>query len=169
MRNLSNIFVNHDCTTAHLPDFIHSEKYTMNIHPCTTVKNMDDSKKQQPTSSASSGHVGDPPNLTVPRTRKKRWHFKNLIAAVSLGALIIILYLLRSVFFPNYAGLVVALCCVAIGLFLVRGVIHMLLDFDKVEEAEINKKESKDLPLEANAVVQETGISPQTSDIKQNR
>jgi 3-hydroxyacyl-CoA dehydrogenase len=105
---------------------------------------------------------------TEPQAQKKRGHHKSLIAAASLGAVIIMLYLFRSVIFPSYAGLVVALCCVAIGLFLVRGVIHMLLDFDKVEEAEINKKESKDLPLEANAVVQETGISPQTSDIKQN-
>jgi hypothetical protein len=103
------------------------------------------SPEEQPTTKPSS----KPQNSTVP-TWKKRWHFKGLIVVTSLNVLIVTIYLLRSAIFPNYLGLVVALCVVAFGLFLVRGVIRMLAEFDKLQDQQTNVKEAAISPLEAN-------------------
>jgi hypothetical protein len=123
-------------------------------------KHMNDSRKQQLAGKASS----NPQNSTAP-TWKKRWHFKGLIVVTSLSVLIVTIYLLRSVLFPNYLGVGVALCFVACGLFLVRGVIRMFLEFDKLQDPGLEENESTTSPSGANVVGQETDCSTRPPEI----
>jgi hypothetical protein len=118
-------------------------------------KHMNESRKQQLAGKASS----NPQNPTTPKTRKKRWHFKSLLVVMSLSVLVVGIYLLRSVLFPNYLGVGVALCFVASGLFLVRGAIRMFLEFDKLQAPGLKENESTTSPSEANVVGKETDCS----------
>jgi hypothetical protein len=100
-----------------------------------------------------------PQNSVTPKTWKKRWHIKGLLVVMSLIVLIAGTYVLRSMLFPNYFGVGVALCVVAFGLFLVRRAIRMLLEFDKSEEQALKENEAAKSTSEANCVGQEMDCS----------
>ena len=129
---------------------------------------MDDSKEQRLASTASSDHRGVSQNPTVPRTRMKRWHFKSLIVVVSLGVFVVVVCLLRSVLVRNYFGLGVALCFVTCGLFLVRHLIRLLLEEDKLQDPQIKENEATIAPPDANALGQETDYTSRAADTEQN-
>src|ERR1700677_2696626 len=80
------------------------------------------------------------PQISTAPTWKKRWHFKGLIVGTSLSVLMITICLLRSAIFPNYLGLVVALCVLGCGLLLVRRVIRLMAEFDKLQEPQLDEK-----------------------------
>ena len=124
-------------------------------------KHMNESEEQQMAGEASS----NPQNSTTPKTWKKRWNFKSLVVVMSLIVLIAGTFLLRSVLFPNYLGVGIALCVVAFGLFLVRGAIRMLLEFDKLEEQALKENEATTSPSEANVVCRETDCSAHPPEI----
>jgi hypothetical protein len=111
---------------------------------------MHDSKEQQLASEDSSKRYGDSQNQTTSRTWKTRWRFKSLIAVVSSGVLMVVIYLLRAVLVPNYVGIGVALCFVACGLLLVRHLLRMLLDADKLQDSQLKASEASLSPTEAN-------------------
>ena len=89
------------------------------------------------------------PRDSTPPTWKKRWHFHGVIVVTTLSALIVIIYLLRSAIFPNYLGLLVALCVAGCGLLLVRRVIRLMAEFDKMQEAHPDEYETVTRPSEA--------------------
>jgi divalent metal cation (Fe/Co/Zn/Cd) transporter len=122
---------------------------------------MNESKKQQLAGEASSNLQ----NPTTPKTWKKRWHIKSLLVVMLLIVLIAGAYLLRSVLFPNYLGVGIALCVVAFGLFLVRGAIRMLLEFDRLEEQALKENEAATSTSEANVVGQERDCSAYPPEI----
>ena len=83
---------------------------------------------------AKSGQLGEPLRPTTSVTGRKGWHFASLIVLIPLGAIAIIVYLLRSVLAERYEGLGAALCAVACGGFLVWHAIHLFAEEDKLQD-----------------------------------
>jgi len=85
-----------------------------------------------------SGHPGVSLDPATPVARRKRWRFTRLIALMSLGAIPVIVYLLRHAPADMLEGLGVALCAIACGAFLDWCLIHLLAEEDKLQEEQLN-------------------------------
>jgi hypothetical protein len=94
------------------------------------------------------------------RPRWRRWHLKSSIVLMALGAIAIIVYLLRSGLGEQYEGLGAALCVVACGGFLVWHVIHLFAEQDALEEQLIDVDRAKVSTPEPNRTDQETNPTP---------
>jgi hypothetical protein len=90
-------------------------------------------KSTEAVQTAKSEHPGTALRSTTPVTRRKRWHFASLIVLMSLGAIAVIVYLLRSVLAERYEGLGAALCAIACGGFLVWHLIHLFAEEDQLQ------------------------------------
>jgi hypothetical protein len=86
-----------------------------------------------------SGNPGDPLHPTTSVTRRKRRHFIELIALISLGAIAFIIFASRSVIAQPYEGLGIALCAVACGALLVRHAFRVLTEQDKLQEEQLDQ------------------------------
>lgn len=82
--------------------------------------------------------------------RKKRWCSAGLIVPMSLGAIAILIYLLRSEIGEIYEGFGVALCAIACGLLLVRHFLRVLAEEDQLDEKLLNANPAADLPSKPN-------------------
>ncbi len=107
----------------------------------------------------TSGQLGEPLHPTTLVARRKGWHFASLIVLLPLGAIGVILYLLRSAFAEEFEGIGAALCAVACGGFLVWHVIHLFAEQDKVEEEQLNPTQATVSPPEPNPVRQESNLT----------
>jgi hypothetical protein len=87
---------------------------------------------------------------TTPVARKKRWLSAGLIIPMSLGAIAILIYLLRHEVGEQYDGFGIALCAIACGLLLVRHFLGVLSEEDKLDEEQLNANPAADLPSEPN-------------------
>lgn len=81
-----------------------------------------------------------------------------------LGAVAIIVYLVRSGLAQQYEGLGAALCAVAVGLFLVWHTIHFFAEQDAAEE----QNEATVLAERLNAADKETSSAAPSSESGQN-
>ena len=106
------------------------------------VINTDRTKSIEDVQATKPAQLGEPLRPTTPVTRRKRWHFANLIVLMSLGAIGVVLYLLRSAFAEEFEGLGAALCAVACGGFLVWHLIHLLAEEDKLQEQKLNANQA---------------------------
>ena len=84
--------------------------------------------------------TGDPGKRVRPRWR--HWHFKSRIVLMILGAIAIIVYLVRSGLGKQYEGLGAALCVVACGGFLVWHVIHLFAEQDQLQEQQLHANQA---------------------------
>lgn len=106
---------------------------------------MSDNKTGQPTISTKSIQGGQPGRSVA---RCKRWHFRSRFFLMFLGAVAIIVYLVRSGLAKQYEGLGAALCAVACGLFMVWHAIHLFTEQDKYEEQHEQEFEAAELSAE---------------------
>ncbi len=91
---------------------------------------------------SKSGNPGEPLDPTTLVAQRKRRHFVKLIALMSLGAIAIIIYVLRPALVRSYEGIAVALCVAACGLFLVRRFIRVLAEEDKLQDQELDANQA---------------------------
>jgi F0F1-type ATP synthase assembly protein I len=134
---------------------------------------MSDSNKEQPAINArrnksietvqatKSDQPSDPLHPTTSATRRKRRHFVELIALISLGATAFIIFVSRSAIAQPYEGLGIALCAVACGVLLVRHAFRVLTEQDKLEEEQVNADQATVSPSQSNPV--ETQANPTVS------
>jgi hypothetical protein len=113
-------------------------------------KCMSDSNKEQPAintrhnksieavQATKSDQSSNPLHPTTLVARRKRRHFVELIALISLGAIAFIIFVSRSVIAQPYEGLGIALCAVACGGLLARHAFRVLTEQDKLEEEQVN-------------------------------
>lgn len=114
---------------------------------------MNDSKKEQlaiktdhtetieAVQSTTSGQLGEPLHPTTSVTWRKCWHVVSLIVLMPLGAIGVILYLLRSAFAEEFEGIGAALCAVACGGFLVWHLSHLFAEEDKLQDQQLSNHE----------------------------
>lgn len=105
---------------------------------------------------------GQPSEALSPTTsvnRRKGWHFVSLIVLLPLGAIGVILYLLRSAFAEEFEGIGAALCVVACGGFLVLHVIHLLADQDKLQEQQLNSNRATASPSQPSPLGPHTNLT----------
>jgi hypothetical protein len=112
--------------------------------------NTDRAKSTEVVQAAKPDQFDESMQLTTPVTPRKGWHFISLIFLMPLGAIGVVLYLLRHVFTADYEGLGAALCAVACGGFLVRHVIHLFAEEDKMQDQQRNANQATVLPLKPN-------------------
>jgi hypothetical protein len=115
-----------------------------------------------------SGQPGEPLHPTTPVTRRKRWHFASSIVLMSLGAIAVIVYLLRSALAEEYEGLGAALCAVACGGFLVWHLIHLLAEEDKLQDQQLNANQATVSPPEPNPAELQTNLTTPPPEAGQN-
>jgi divalent metal cation (Fe/Co/Zn/Cd) transporter len=82
-------------------------------------------------------------------SRWRRWHHKSRIVLMMLGAVAIVVYLLRAGLAQQYAGLGAALCVISLGGFLIWHLVHLFAEEDVIEEREINKPDVTTPPRES--------------------
>ena len=99
-----------------------------------TAINTDRAKSIEAVQMAKSSQLGEPLRRTTSVTRRKGWHFASLIVLMPLGAIGVILYLLRSAFAEEFVGLGAALCAAACAGFLVWHLIHLFAEEDKLQD-----------------------------------
>ena len=103
---------------------------------------MSDSNKSDQT----SGSI----DTTTSVAQRKRRHFIELIALISLGAIGFIIFASRSAIAQPYEGLGIALCAVACGVLLVRHAFRVLTEQDKLEEEQVNTDQATVSPSQSN-------------------
>lgn len=118
--------------------------------------NTDNTKSSEAVPATKSGHLGERLRPTTPIARWKHWHFKSSIILMSLGAIAVIVYLLRSGLGKQYEGLGAALCAVACGGFLVWHAIHLFAEQDALEEQQLHVNQATASSPQPNPVGQET-------------
>jgi len=108
-------------------------------------------KSTEAAQATKSGH-GEPPSPAAPVARRKRWLFAILIVLIASGALPVIFFLFRSQleYHGRYKGLLIALCAVAFGVFLVRRLVLGMEEEDKLEEEQRDANPATVSPSEAN-------------------
>jgi hypothetical protein len=119
-----------------------------------------------------SGNPDDPLHPTTSVTRRKRRHFIELIALISLGVIGFIIFVSRSAIAQPYEGLGIALCAVGCGVFLVRHAFRVLTEQDKLQEEQFNADQAIASPSEPNPAGQETnstGPKPEVGQSIKNR
>ena len=89
-----------------------------------------------------SGNPGEPLHPTTSVTRRKHLYLIGLIALVSLGAIVVIVFVSRSGLAHSYEGLAAALGVVACGVFLVRRFIRVLAEEDRLQDKQFNANQS---------------------------
>ena len=112
-----------------------------------------------------SNQPGEPLPPTTPVTRRKRWHFASSIVLMSLGAIAVIVFLLRSVLAERYEGLGAALCAVACGGFLVWHLIHLFAEEDKMQ---LNANQESVSPPEPDPAGPQTNLTTPPPEAGQN-
>jgi hypothetical protein len=122
-------------------------------------KCMSDSSKSDQT----SGSI-DP---TTSVARRKRRHFIELIALISLGAIGFIIFASRSAIAQPYEGLGIALCAVGCGIFLVRYAFRVLTEQDKLEEEQVNANQATVSPSQPNSAGLQTNATAPSPDAGQ--
>jgi len=83
-----------------------------------------------------------------------------------LGAIGVVLYLLRSAFAEEFEGVGAALCVAACGGFLVWHVIHLFAEQDKLQEEQLNQATVS--PPEPSPAGQETNLTTPPPEAGQN-
>jgi small neutral amino acid transporter SnatA (MarC family) len=121
---------------------------------------MSDSNKSDQT----SGSI-DP---TTSVARRKRRHFIELIALISLGAIGFIIFASRSAIAQPYEGLGIALCAVACGVLLVRHAFRVLTEQDKLEEEQVNADQATVSPSQPNSAGPQTNPTVSLPEADQN-
>jgi hypothetical protein len=131
------------------------------------------SKSIEAIQTTKSGDPGRPrqPNASV--NRRKRWRFAGLIVLMLSGAIPVIGYLLQSETAARFAGVGAALCAIACGGLLVRHLLRVMADEDKLQEEQLNADQATVSPSESNPAGQQTdSITPPPEagqDIKQRK
>jgi len=121
---------------------------------------MSDSNKSDQTSS--------PIDPTTSVARRKRRHFVELIALISLGAIGFIIFASRSVIAQPYEGLGVALCAVACGVLLVRHALRVFAEQDKLDEEQLNANQATTSSSEPNPAGLKTNLTTPPPEEGQN-
>jgi hypothetical protein len=89
------------------------------------------------------------PRSSTPVAHWKRWKLRSSILLMVLGALAVIVYLMRSGLAKEYEGLGAALCAIACGGFLVWHAVHLFAEQDRIEE-QFDEDEARASSREAN-------------------
>ena len=115
-----------------------------------------------------SRYYGESLPLTTPVARRKRWSSARLIALISLGAIPVIVCLLRYVPAERLEGLGVALCAIACGGFLIRHLLRMMAEEDKLQEQLFNANQATVSPSESNLARQKMNPTTPAPEAGQN-
>lgn len=94
---------------------------------------MSDNKIEQPINQPGRRHV-------------RRWKHKTSVLLMLLGAVAIVVYLLRSGLAKEYEGLGAALCAFAVGGFLIWHAVHLFTEEDAFDEQQLRAKHSSQQP-----------------------
>ena len=97
-----------------------------------------------------SGHPGESLHPSTPVARRKRWSSARLITLSSLGAILVIVCLLRHVPAERLEGLGAALCVIACGGLLIRHLLRVMAEEDMLEEEQLNANQATVSHPEAN-------------------
>jgi hypothetical protein len=109
----------------------------------------------------------DPPSQSLsPETRRKRWYFIGLIGLLLLGAIPIIGYLRQSETAKRLEGLGLAFCAIAWGGFLIRHLMQVLMEEDKLEEQQFNANQVTVPPSNSNTAQNNLAAPP--AEARQN-
>jgi hypothetical protein len=117
------------------------EKLAINTRGNKSIEAVQATKSDQPS---------DPLHSTTLVARRKRRHFVEFIALLSLGAIAFIIFVSRSAIAQPYEGLGIALCAVACGILLVRHAFRALMEQDKLQEEQHNAYQESVSPLQSN-------------------
>ena len=104
---------------------------------------------------------------TTSVTRRKRRHFVELIALISLCVIGFIIFASRSAIAQPYEGLGIALCAVGCGIFLVRHAFRVLTEQDKLEEEQVNADQATVSPSQPNSAGLQTNPTTPSPDAGQ--
>ncbi len=115
-----------------------------------------------------SGHPGESLHPATPLARRKRWSSARLIALISLGAIAVIVHLLRNVPAAKLEGLGAGLCAIAFGGFLVRQLVRGMEAEDELEEEQRNASPATVSPSESNLARQEMNPTTPPPEAGQN-
>jgi hypothetical protein len=133
--------------------------------PATNTRRNKSIEAVQATTSDKPGDPLYPPTLVA---RRKQRHFVELIALIALGAIAFIIFVSRSVIAQPYEGLGVALCAVACGVLLVRQVIRLMAEQDKLEEEQVNADQATISPTQPNSTRLQMNHSAPPSEAAEN-
>jgi hypothetical protein len=86
------------------------------------------------------------PIINTGRRPVTRWKHRSSILLMLLGAVAIVVYLLRSGLAKQYEGLGAALCVVALGGFLIWHLVHLFTEQDAIDEQQFRAKPSSPQP-----------------------
>lgn len=130
---------------------------------------MNHQKNEQSANDASRARSVEPIQASKPAVvKRKRWHFAGLIVLIPLGAIGVILCLLRSALAEEFEGTGAALCAVACGGFLIWHVIHLFAEQDALEEQQLHLYQATVSSSEPNPVGQETNLTTPPPESGQN-
>jgi positive regulator of sigma E activity len=141
---------------------------------------MNDSKEEQPDVNTSrtksietvqatkSGNHGKPPYPTISITRRKRLRFIGLIALVSLGAIVVIVFVSRSGLAHSYEGLAAALCVIACGVLLVRRFIRVLAEEDELQAKQLKVNQATVSPSHPNPAGPQANLTAPSPEAGEN-
>lgn len=121
--------------------------------------NTNRTKSIEAVQATKSGHPGVSMHPATPVARRKRWPFTRLIALMSLGAIPVIVYLLRHAPADMLEGLGVAFCAIACGAFLDWCLIHLLAEEDKLQEEQLDANQATVSPPEPNPAGQKADLT----------
>jgi hypothetical protein len=103
---------------------------------------------------AESAQLGVPAQPLAAASRKKRWHFVSLVALIVLGVIPVIGYLLQSDTRQRLEGTGLAICAIAWGGLLIRHLILVLEEEDKIEEQQLGANRAIISPSNSNTAEQ---------------
>jgi hypothetical protein len=130
--------------------------------------NTDRPKSIQAVQVTKSDQASDLLHPTTLVARRKRRHFIELIALISLGATAFIIFVSRSAIAQPYEGLGIALCAVACGVLLVRHAFRVLTEHDKLEEEQLNADQAAVSPSQPNSAGLRTNPPAPSPEAKEN-
>lgn len=128
----------------------------------------DRTKSIEAVRATKSGQPAERLRPTTPIARWKRLHFKSSIILMSLGAIAVIVYLLRSGLGQQYEGLGAALCAIACGGFLVWHAIHLFAEQDALEEQQLHVNQATVSSPQPNPAGQEMNLTTPPPESGQN-
>jgi hypothetical protein len=105
---------------------------------------------------------------TTSITQRKRRYFVRLIALMSLGAIVVIAYVPRSALAQSYEGFAAALCVIACGVFLVRRVIRLMAEEDKLQEQQFNANQAAVLSSQPSPAGLQTNLTSPPPEAGEN-
>jgi len=141
--------------------FIHKEQKMNDPNKEQLAINTDRAKSIGVVQGTDSGHSGEPLPQTTPVARRKRRRLVSLIGLMLSGATAIVVYRMRSALEYNgrYIGIIAAFCAIALGGLLVRNLLRVMAEEDKLDEEQFDANQGTVSPPEPNPAELQTNLN----------